>query len=188
MRGSFVVPDQGRCRHQDKANGLAHGLFDLIIGCRQCPVTEFRLTTEEAERDQLEDCDHDDYGWFLEGPDGAAGATVLGVRVEPLPGRECKVTEVLSLMLLDAAGNPLSVKGNPGSATFDGALGRQRVGAAWVWRNWCRPGSYLVRLSLGAATRTSAPQTSVPLCDAKNFASRLRPIDMWMHGVSTFTR
>lgn len=188
MRGYFVVARDGACFQSRRTARVTPGSYDIIIGCHACTAGSFRVTTEEAERNRLAGCRPGDYGWSIQGPDGGAPTKVVGVRLYPTRNVTCRLTASASLSIVNSAGISLDILGNSVSAEFDGAIGRQRVGAAWGWTNWCGTGPYRVRVTLGTETRTSAIRTAGPRCDFKRRPSRLRPLEPWMEGVSSFTR
>jgi hypothetical protein len=188
MRGYFIVPDDGGCFQSKRTALVTPGSYRLIIGCHTCAVADFRVTTEEAERDRLADCGPADYGWSIEGPDGPNATKLVGVRVFATRNVGCHLTETATVSIVSEAGTSLNIQGNSARAEFDGALGRQRIGAMWSWTNWCGGGTYRVRVTLGSETRTGPAQTATPRCDFRNSASRLRPVGSWMEGVSSYTR
>jgi hypothetical protein len=188
MRGNFVVAPQGDCWRSSRTATVTPGSYDVTIGCRACSVADFRVTTEETERDRLADCGPADYGWSIEGPDGPNAAKLVGVHVFPTRNVVCRLTRTATVSIVSDTGTTLNIQDNSGGAEFDGALGRQRIGAMWSWTNWCGAETYRVRATLGSESRTTPVQSSVPRCDFKNSASRLRPVAPWMEGVSSFTR
>jgi hypothetical protein len=188
MRGYFVVAGEGDCFQSSRSATVTPGSYKLTIGCRACFVSEFRVTTAEAERNRLAECLPGDYGWSLQGPVGRGAMKVVGLRVFPTRNITCRLTDSASVSIVNSAGVSLNILGNPASVEFDGAIGRQRVGAAWGWTNWCGTGSYRIRATLGSETGTSPTHTEGPRCNFKKYPSRLRPMEPWMEGVSSFSR
>lgn len=186
MRGHLIVPSSGRCFKKGTVNGLEPGRYRLAIGCRTCSVSDFQVTTEAEERGRLADCTAGDYGWAIEGPGIASGVIVIGVGIFPQPGRECRFTRSASVSIINSVGTPLDVQGSPGAVEFDGAVGRQRVGAAWAWSNWCAAGPYRVRATVGTQTKVGSIRNTGPRCNSRKRSSFLRPIGALMDGVAGF--
>jgi hypothetical protein len=187
MRGYFVVAGEGACFQSTRSATVTPGSYNLTIGCHACSVTNFRVTTAEAERNRLTECEPRDFGWSVVGPDGPNAMKVVGLKVYPLRNVTCRLTRSATVSIVNAAGTSLNVQGNSAGVEFDGAIGKQRVGAAWAWTNWCGTGSYRVRATLGTETRTGSFQANGPRCQFKKNPSRLRPLSRWMEGVSSFT-
>jgi hypothetical protein len=188
MRGYFVVAGEGDCFQSSRSATVTPGSYFLTIGCHTCSMGNFRVTTAEAERNRLKECGPRDFGWSVVRPEGPNAAKVVGLKVYPVRNVTCRLTRSATVSIVNASGTSLNVQGNSAVVEFDGAIGRQRVGAAWAWTNWCGTGSYRVRATLGAETKTSPTQTSGPRCDFKKYQSRLRPVEPLMEGVRSFSR
>ena len=183
MRGHFVVPRSGRCAGSKESDSIVPGRYDLVIGCRQCAVARFQVTTSTTERNRLPDCSGRDWRLALEDAARMGGAVLVGIRIESNPGARCRFRREVTLTLTGADGSQLSVEGNPVQSTIDAAVGDE-ITALWGWSNWCgAQGSFSVRAAAGEKT-ASRTIGAGPRCDSRKRSSALRGIPQWTKGVN----
>jgi hypothetical protein len=162
---------------------MVPGRYDVIVGCRQCPVARFQLTTPTSERGRLPECSGRDWLLSLEDVARAGGVVLVGINIESNAGARCRLRREVTLTLTGADGSSLSVEGNPARATVDATVG-EGISALWGWSNWCGPqGSISVRASMGEKS-SSRTLGAGPQCDFQKRASVLRAVSQWTKGVN----
>lgn len=183
MRGNFVVPRRGKCTKSKASNRMVPGRYELIVGCRECAVARFQITTRTLEKGRLPACSAGDWRLSLKGPQRVGGVLLTGLRVDPVAGARCHLTTEMTLTLAGVAGAPLSIEGNPVRATVDAVVG-DRIEALWAWKNWCGgQGSVSVRATMRDKTASRA-LGAAPRCEFRRSPSVLQAIPQWTNGVN----
>ena len=183
MRGHIVVPSSGRCVDSKETNAMVPGRYNLVIGCRQCAVARFQITTPTSEIDRLPACSARNWRLTLTEPARSGGLVLVGIQIDSNAGARCRLRGEITLTLTAADGSTLSVEGNPVQATVDAGVGDE-VSALWAWSNWCgAPGSISVR---AAIQRKASAKTlgAGPRCDFRKRPSVLRMVPQWTNGVN----
>jgi hypothetical protein len=174
MRGQFVVPRTGRCTRSKASNSMVPGRYNLIIGCRECAVARFRITTSTSERDRLAACSTGDWRVSLKDPVRTGGVVLVGLGVHSVSGARCRLTGEISVTLVGLDGAPLSIEGNPSEIAVDAVVGED-LAALWAWDNWCGGGSISVRAAIRDKA-TSEVIGSRPRCNSRSRSSELKLI------------
>ena len=183
LRGSFVVPANGRCVNSKDSNQMVPGRYNLVVGCRGCSVGRFQITTPTSERDRLRVCSGRNWRLTVTEPARSGGTVLVGIQIQSNAGARCRLRRELIVTLTGADGSALSVAGNPVRSTVDAVVG-ENISALWAWSNWCgAQGSF----SLRAATSQKASSRSVgsgPRCNFRKRPSALRAVPQWTNGVN----
>lgn len=113
---------------------------------------------------------------------GETGTAGIGLIVLS-PKAPCRVATNATLTLVDDAGKPLDVHGNPATASLDGVAGRTEQDSQFAnsfdWQNWCGPRTPSPRLEVrlpAFGLESTVTPSSLPRCDLPGSASTLATI------------
>lgn len=127
----------------------------------------------------------------LGGGEISGGSIVIGVYIEHGRHRPCLLRGPMTVTLLDSAGRPLPVRGNPLRRKIAFRMSRRSaVSADMTWGGWCGP-QERVELTVTAGGTGDRATLQPPPCPEDGASkSALRPLQQprWLYGVGGATQ
>ena len=161
--GAYLLTDHSpRCRDES-----APSVFKVIRADAESAPPPLVPTTDEGGL-PAPPCANPTLAIQSFGPHEPVGHVSMNVNLSS--ESSCRLFGNVSIELLDAAGQPLTLTGNPASMPLTTAVGPQSIAVPFQWSSWCGTGEGIsVRAAIGGSTVTDS--VAVPRCSG---VSRLR--------------
>jgi hypothetical protein len=183
---------------QGAKGSLARGLVAAVVVLTSCTTSHLAATqsptssglpdsvsptTRSASPSvvtSLPACEGSQYA-YEPGKSGTSGAMILVPYIRYITGPKCRVSDLVTLLLTDGQGHPLSVDGDPASTVVTatiGPLGVSPPGTLIAWRNWCSHSPAKFGLTMASPTHRATVYWSVgtPACLDSSRPSYLTPL------------